>query len=33
MQSTTNQFKTEPAMDAPKHGLAVTIITEFLGIG
>jgi hypothetical protein len=33
MQSTTNQFETEPTMQAPKHGLAVTIITGFLGIG
>jgi G3E family GTPase len=33
MQSTTNQFETEPAMDAPKHGLPVTIITGFLGSG
>ena len=33
MQSTTNQFETEPAMDAPKHRLPVTIITGFLGSG
>ena len=32
MQSTT-QSETEPAMDAPKHGLPVTIITGFLGSG
>ncbi|MEG3860031.1 CobW family GTP-binding protein [Microcoleus sp. herbarium12] len=32
MQSTTG-FETEPAMDAPKHGLPVTIITGFLGSG
>jgi G3E family GTPase len=33
MQSTTSQSETEPAMDAPKHGLPVTIITGFLGSG
>ena len=33
MQSTTNQSETEPVMDAPKHGLPVTIITGFLGSG
>ncbi|MDQ2100258.1 MAG: GTP-binding protein [Tychonema bourrellyi B0820] len=33
MQSTTNQSETEPTMDAPKHGLPVTIITGFLGSG
>ncbi|MGB8686629.1 MAG: GTP-binding protein [Microcoleus sp.] len=33
MQSTTNQSETAPAMDAPKHGLPVTIITGFLGSG
>ena len=32
MQSTT-QSETEPAMDAPKHRLPVTIITGFLGSG
>ncbi|MCW6048662.1 GTP-binding protein [Lyngbya sp. CCAP 1446/10] len=32
MQSTT-QSETAPAMDAPKHGLPVTIITGFLGSG
>ncbi len=32
MQSLT-QSETEPAMDAPKHGLPVTIITGFLGSG
>ncbi|MEG4015405.1 MULTISPECIES: CobW family GTP-binding protein [unclassified Microcoleus] len=32
MQSTT-QSETEQAMDAPKHGLPVTIITGFLGSG
>jgi len=32
MQSTT-QSETETAMDAPKHGLPVTIITGFLGSG
>ncbi len=32
MQSTT-QSDTEQAMDAPKHGLPVTIITGFLGSG
>ncbi|MEG4230701.1 GTP-binding protein [Microcoleus sp. Pol11C3] len=32
MQSTT-QSETELAMDAPKHGLPVTIITGFLGSG
>ncbi|MEG3876156.1 GTP-binding protein [Microcoleus sp. herbarium7] len=32
MQSTTG-FETEQAMDAPKHGLPVTIITGFLGSG
>ena len=32
MQSTT-QPETEPVMDAPKHGLPVTIITGFLGSG
>ncbi|MEG4943706.1 GTP-binding protein [Microcoleus sp. F4-D5] len=32
MQSTT-QSETKPAMDAPKHGLPVTIITGFLGSG
>ena len=33
MQSTTNQSETEQVMDAPKHGLPVTIITGFLGSG
>ena len=33
MQSTTDQSETEQAMDAPKHGLPVTIITGFLGSG
>jgi len=33
MQSTTTQSETAPAMDAPKHGLPVTIITGFLGSG
>jgi G3E family GTPase len=33
MQSTTNQSETATAMDAPKHGLPVTIITGFLGSG
>jgi hypothetical protein len=33
MQSTTNQFETEPAMEAPKHGFAITTITGFIGIG
>jgi len=32
MQSTT-QSETEPAMEAAQHGLPVTIITGFLGIG
>ena len=32
MQSTTGP-ETEPAMEAPKHGLPVTIITGFLGSG
>ncbi len=32
MQSIT-QSETEPAMDAPKHGIPVTIITGFLGSG
>ncbi|WP_278187327.1 hypothetical protein [Microcoleus vaginatus] len=31
MQSTT-QPETEPAMDAPKHRLPVTILTGFIGI-
>jgi G3E family GTPase len=33
MQSTTTQSETNPAMDVPKHGLPVTIITGFLGSG
>jgi G3E family GTPase len=33
MQSTTNQSETAQAMDVPKHGLPVTIITGFLGSG
>jgi G3E family GTPase len=33
MQSTTTHSETAPAMDAPKHGLPVTIITGFLGSG
>jgi len=33
MQSTTNQLETSSAMDAPKSGLPVTIITGFLGSG
>ncbi|MGL5061912.1 MAG: CobW family GTP-binding protein [Microcoleus sp.] len=33
MQSTTTHSDTTPAMDAPKHGLPVTIITGFLGSG
>ncbi|MEG3839861.1 GTP-binding protein, partial [Microcoleus sp. herbarium14] len=32
MQSTTGS-ETEPTMDAPKHGIPVTIITGFLGSG
>lgn len=33
MQSTTTQFEAAPAMEAPKNGLPVTIITGFLGSG
>ncbi|HLO50827.1 MAG TPA: GTP-binding protein [Kamptonema sp.] len=33
MQSTTNQLESTSAMDAPKSGLPVTIITGFLGSG
>jgi G3E family GTPase len=33
MHSTTTHSETAPAMDTPKHGLPVTIITGFLGSG
>lgn len=33
MQTVNTQFITSEAMDAPKHGLPVTIITGFLGSG
>ena len=33
MQSLTNQSTADQVMDAPKHGLPVTIITGFLGSG
>jgi G3E family GTPase len=33
MQTTTTQSETPSIMDAPKHGLPVTIITGFLGSG
>ncbi|EDX76983.1 CobW/P47K family protein [Coleofasciculus chthonoplastes PCC 7420] len=33
MQSVTTQSVSDPTLDAPKHGLPVTIITGFLGSG